>query len=142
MGETDQIPDRRALDVGAVNENYAYWVAITKVYNDDTEHYNGFALEEGNSRFDGIYPVMTSPHPSSKFRLTWKQTLARYLVFNSLRPPRYCHGSADARMSTLPGGNDNVTMKSEQSGTSGQGSAKRRLRLTTFKRILDIVEKD
>ncbi|KAE8957115.1 hypothetical protein PR003_g32574 [Phytophthora rubi] len=44
-------------------------------------------------------------------------------------------------MSTLPGGNDNVTMKSEQSGTSGQGSAKRR-RLTTFKRILDIVEKD
>ncbi|KAE8981565.1 hypothetical protein PR003_g15632 [Phytophthora rubi] len=77
MGEADQIPDRRALDVGAVNENCAYWTDITKAYNDDTEHYNGFSLEEGNSRFDGIDPAMASPHPSSKLRLMWKQTLAR-----------------------------------------------------------------
>ncbi|KAE8981566.1 hypothetical protein PR003_g15631 [Phytophthora rubi] len=49
---------------------------------------------------------------------------------------------ADARMSTLPGSNDNVTMDAEQCDTSGQGSAKRRRRLTTAERILEIVEKD
>ncbi|GMF11205.1 unnamed protein product [Phytophthora lilii] len=76
--QADKIPDRRALDEGAVNENSAYWVHIAKAYNEDTINYNNFVLGYSASRYDGIAASCAVPHCATKLRDMWKETMARY----------------------------------------------------------------
>lgn len=104
IGRMGRIPDRRALDEGAVNDNSAYWVDVAKAYNEDTTNYNNFAMGCTESRYDGIDASNAVPHSASKLRNMWKKTKARFdkALYTSKKSRshgefwEYCSGHTDA----------------------------------------------
>ncbi|RLN92953.1 hypothetical protein BBJ28_00003352 [Nothophytophthora sp. Chile5] len=173
MGEADPTPERQLLDERAVNENSPYWSDITKVFNEDTAHHNGFVVDREDSLYSGVEPALAVPHSSYKLQDMWKKTVARY--DKALRRSKrsgshgdfwnFCEGHMDAlylhdwlqvlsdgrdtalglipvnaRMSTLPRGQGNASVRSSQAA-SDERPGKRR-RLTTAERIAEVLERD